>query len=107
MYVAALADGEPCFSVRELAERADEPGLVQILAADVESAPVPTPDVLDDLLARLGDIVGPVAPDLYGGLRNLIVAEWFDDPARASLGVLVLAGDQDEFDYTALAKVVL
>lgn len=107
VYVAALADGEPCFSVRELAERANEPGLVRILATDVEAAPVPTPEVLDDLLARLGDIVGPVASDPHGGLRNLIVAEWFDDPARATLGVLVLAGDQDELDYTALAKVIL
>lgn len=107
VYVAALADGEPCFSVRELAERANEPGLVRILATDVKAAPAPTPEVLDDLLARLGDIVGPVASDPHGGLRNLIVAEWFDDPARATLGVLVLAGDQDELDYTALAKVIL
>lgn len=107
VYVAALADGEPCFSVRELAERANEPGLVSILATDVKAAPVPTTEVLDDLLARLGDIVGPVASDPHGGLRNLIVAEWFDDPARATLGVLVLAGDRDELDYTALAKVIL
>jgi hypothetical protein len=107
VYVAALADGEPCFSVRELAVRAREPALVRILASDPDSAPVPSPAVLDDLLARLGDIVGPIASDPYRGLRNLIVAEWFDDPARASLGVLVLAGDQDELDYTALAKVIL
>jgi hypothetical protein len=107
VYVVALAEGEPCFSVRELAERAGEPGLVRILAANVATAPAPTPEVLDDLLARLGNIVGPVASDPHGGLRNLIVAEWFDDPARASLGVLVLAGEQNELDYTALAKVVL
>lgn len=107
VYVAALADGQPCFSVRELAERADEPGLVRILASDVETAPLPTPEVLDDLLARLNAIVGSVASDPHGGLRNLIVSEWFEDPARASLGVLVLAGDQNELDYTALAKVIL
>jgi hypothetical protein len=107
VYVAALADGEPCFSVRELAARADESGLVQILASNVEAAPRPTPEVLHDLLARLSGVVGPVASNPHGGLRNLIVAEWFDDPARACLGVLVLAGDQDALDYTALAKVIL
>ena len=60
VYVAALADGEPCFSVRELAERAGEPGLVRILDTNIESVPAPTPQMLHDLLARLGDIVGPV-----------------------------------------------
>lgn len=107
VYVCALADGEPCFSVRELAERADQPELVRILASDVEAAPVPTPEVLDDLLIRLTEVVGPGTSNPYGGLRNLIVAEWFDDPARASLGVLVLVDAQDELDYTALAKVIL
>lgn len=107
VYVAALAAGEPCFSVRELAERADEPRLVRILATDVESAPAATSEVLEDLLTRLTDIVGPLDLDPHGGLRNLIVAEWFHDPARASLGVLVLAGDEAELDYAALAKVIL
>lgn len=107
VYVAALADGEPCFSVRELAERAGEPALVRILAADAGTAPPLAAGVLDDLLARLGALVGPLASDPHGGLRNLIVAEWFEDPARASLGVLVLADERADLDYTALAKVIL
>jgi predicted nucleotidyltransferase len=107
VYVAALADGEPCFSVRELAERVGEPGLVRVLASDVDTAPAPSPEVFDDLQERLSKIIGTVTSNPHGGLRNLIVAEWFDDPARASLGVLVLVGDQDELDYTALAKVIL
>jgi len=107
VYVAALADGEPCFSVRELAERADEPELARVLSAHPESAPPPAPEVLADLLDRLRATVGRLATDLHGGLRNLIVAEWFEDPARATLGVLVIVGEQDDLDYTALAKVIL
>jgi predicted nucleotidyltransferase len=107
VYVAALAEGEPCFSVRELAERAGESALARVLSANADMAPPVVPGVLDDLLARLRGVVGPLAPDPYGGLRSLIVTEWFEDAARASLGVLVLADERDDLDYTALAKVIL
>lgn len=107
IYVEALAVGEPCFSVRELAERAGEPELVDILTADGENTPPPSLEVFADLVQRLHAIVGVVASNPHGDLRNLVVTEWFEDPSRASLGVLVLAGEEKELDYTALAKVVL
>lgn len=107
VYVAAIAAGKPCFSVRELAGRFNDPGLVTILSSDPTIVAPPTSDLLEDLLHRLTSIVGPLQLNPHGGLRNLVVTEWFDEPTRATLGVLVLAGDADQLDYTALSKVIL
>lgn len=107
VYVAALADGEPCFSVRELAERARDPALVTILSSNPGVAPAPSPTILSELTGRLRAVVGPLAGNDYGSLPNLVVSEWFEDHTRATLGALSLADEHPEFDYAALAKVLL
>jgi hypothetical protein len=107
VYVQAIADGEPCFSVPELAARAGEPQLVAVLSSVSEMAPPLTLDTFGELMERLRRVVGPLAVDPHGGLRNLIVGEWLEDRQRATLGALILAPEADGLDYTALAKVVL
>lgn len=107
IYVSALAEGRPSFSVPELAERLGQPELVTVLASNPDLAPAPTREVLEDLLVRLDEVVGAVATNTYGSTRNLVVAEWYEDPARASLGALALVSEGAEFDYAAIAKVLL
>lgn len=106
-YVAALAEGRPCFSVTELAERAGDPNLVEVLSSRADPNSAPDAGKLADLVERLSKVVGVAATNDHGSLRNLVVAEWFEDRARASLGALALADDAAAFDYTALAKVLL
>jgi len=107
VYVQALAVGEPCFSLRELADRAGDPGLVARLSSNPEVAPPATQQMLDELVNRLVQVVGELEPNRHGSLRNLAVAEWGEDHDRATLGTLALAGEGPEFDYTALSKVHL
>lgn len=107
VYVAALAEGEPCFSVRELAARGGDPALVNVLASNADLAPAPSAASLDDLMDRLRAVLGNLACNEYGSLQNLVVSEWEENPERATLGALALAGDDPQFDYSALAKVLL
>lgn len=106
-YVAALAEGRPCFSVQELAVRAGDASLVEILTSRPDSDQTATRAVLADLRDRLDTVVGGVEDSPHGSLRNLVVAEWYEDRSRASLGALALADDSSGFDYTALTKVLL
>jgi hypothetical protein len=106
-YVAALAEGRPCFSVKELAARAGDPGLVDVLTSRPGDDQAPSAAALADLRTRVRAIVGDPAGNPHGSLRNLVVAEWHEDRSRASLGALALADDSSGFDYTALTKVLL
>ncbi|MEQ1699251.1 MAG: nucleotidyltransferase domain-containing protein [Ilumatobacteraceae bacterium] len=106
IYVTALASGEPCFSVRELASRLQQPELVDLLSSN-QTAPVWSSAVLEDLSLRLEREVGSLARNTHGSLRNLVVAEWYDDLDRATLGALALASDASPYDYAALPKVLL
>lgn len=107
VYVAALAAGEPCFSVSELARRAGEPELEQLLASRFDLTYVPSVEEFADLLGRLIGVVGPLDGNPHSDLRNLVVAEWWEDRDLATLGVLALSGSAEALDYTALAKVIL
>lgn len=107
IYGAALAERRPCFSVAELAARAGDPDLVGILTSRPDPDYPPTIAVLDDLRQRLAAVAGTIARNRHGSLRNLVVAEWFEDRSRASLGALALANEGSDFDYTALTKVLL
>jgi hypothetical protein len=107
IYVAAIAQGQPCFSVRELAARFNDPVLAMILSSDPATNGGCSRPVVDDLLRRLDATVGDLAPNTYRSVRTLVVAEWFEDPDRAALGTLVLADTDAPFDYAALPKVLL
>jgi predicted nucleotidyltransferase len=107
IYATAIAQGKPCFSVRELATRFNDPALATILSSDSETNGGSGGPVVDDLLRRLDEAVGDLAPNTYGSVRTLVVSEWFEDPDRAALGTLVLADTDAPFDYAALPKVLL
>lgn len=107
IYAKAIADGKPCFSVRELATRFGQPELVTLLASDRASQDEPTPPLRANLVARLRAVVGEIAPNKYGSIRALVVAEWESDRERATLGTLVLTRRDEPFDYAEIPKVLL
>jgi len=107
IYVTALASGEPCFSVRELALRLGQPELVELLSSNLRVAPRPTQMVLQDLLERLDQEVNGLERNRHGSTQNLVVAEWYEDRELAALGALALAKDDTPYDYSALPKVLL
>jgi predicted nucleotidyltransferase len=107
IYVSAIEQGQPCFSVRELATRFNDPDLVPLLSSRADPTATISEDDLSQLVLRLGAIVGPFASNTHGSLRGLIVAEWFEDPDRATFGALILPRGEGAFDYAALQKVLL
>lgn len=108
IYVSAIDQGEPCFSVRELAVRFNDPDLLTMLSANPAVSGPPSVGGVTELRQRLKDVVGPLVTNSHGALRNLVVAEWYEDPDRATLGTLALTRDNDSvFDYAALPKVLL
>jgi Nucleotidyltransferase domain len=107
IYAVAIAQGSPCFSVRELAIRFVEPELADLLSSDPSVQSPNTTATFRDLVERLSSLLGALPSNAYGSLRSLIVAEWADDRDRATLATLAIARRSDGFDYAELPKVLL
>ncbi len=107
MYAKAIEDGEPCFSVRELAGRYSDPELPVYLASN---APPTGPDglrLLEMLERRLDQWAGIPPATAYASLSELVVTEWDSDRDRATMAALVIGGEPEGFDYTQMPKVLL
>lgn len=108
IYASAMADGEPCFSVRQLAQRFDEPRLATLLASDPVITGPPTVELLNELTSRLAHAIGPFPLHEYGSLEALAVACWDTDRNLAALAVRAGSEDeQDSINYSDLPKVLL
>lgn len=108
IYASAMAEGEPCFSVRELALRLNQPELATLLASDPSITGPPSVELLDDLSTRLVEVVGPFPEHEYGSLEALAVALWDSDRNLAALAVRAGSeDDQDSINYSDLPKVLL
>ncbi|WP_285100919.1 hypothetical protein [Promicromonospora sp. MEB111] len=105
LYAQAIASGDPCFSVRELAEKLGDPALVELLA----SRPLYTATEADlvECCLRLEAIVGPIPSNPHGSLEALIVNEWDSGSDLLAMGMLALGGSNLEFDYAEIKKVLL
>jgi hypothetical protein len=90
-YALALQDGDPCFSVEELAVRFHQPELATLLSSHPGVYPEPTLEVLADLTGRLTSVVGPLPANPYGSLHALIVATAVTDPDVSHLATFALA----------------
>jgi hypothetical protein len=102
-----MLGGTPCFSVRELATRFSDPPLITLLASDPEVTGPPSPELLDELTARLVAILGPLPKNTYGSLATLAVATWDKDRNLAALAIRAASEDEDTLDYSDLPKVLL
>jgi hypothetical protein len=108
VYALAMADGEPCFSVRQLAQRLGEPRLATLLASDPAITGPPSVELLDELESRLVKVIGPFPPHEYGSLAALAVACWDTDRNLAALAIRAGSDDeQDSINYSDLPKVLL
>src|SRR5690606_11421145 len=74
LYAQAIADGAPCFSVRELAVRHGDQHLVRLLAS--RQADAATRTDFDDCVSRLQGITGEFPRSSHGSLEACVVNEW-------------------------------
>ena len=105
LYASAIASGDPCFSVRELAERHGDPVLVELLASRPLYAATETD--LAECCLRLEALLGPIPVNPHGSLEALIVNEWDRGSDLLAMGMLALGGSNLEFDYAEIKKVLL
>jgi len=107
IYSLAPHEGRPCFSVRELAERFNEPALVTLLSSDPSVVAGPSLDELAELRTRLRVAVGEPTPTYHTSLASLAVGEWSSDRERSILATMAMTYDNGQIDYSELPKVLL
>lgn len=107
IYARAMLDERPCFSVRELAVRFDDPALSTLLASNPEITGPPNRQTLHELLSRLAAEIGPLPDNEFQTLDTLAVAMWDVDRNISALAIRAASEDGDELDYSDLPKVLL
>lgn len=107
LYAEALDAGEPCFSVREIADRKSDPDLATVLSSHETVRPTASPAVFHDLTARLASVIGPLLPNPYGDLHGLIEGSWKHERELSNFATLALSDGRDELPYDELPKVTL
>lgn len=108
IYASAMSEGKPCFSVRQLAERFNEPRLATLLASDPRVTGPPSIELLEELITRLTYIIGPFPEHDHGSLAALAVATWDTDRNLSALAIRAGSeDDQDSINYSELPKVLL
>ncbi|QTE30070.1 nucleotidyltransferase domain-containing protein [Pengzhenrongella sicca] len=105
LYARAIADGEPCFSVREIARRNGKPELVRLLASRQESPPSITD--LRICMQQLQGIIGPLLANGHGSLEALIVNEWERKGDLISMAMMALGGSGASLGYLEVEKILL
>ncbi|WP_267885082.1 MULTISPECIES: nucleotidyltransferase domain-containing protein [Mycobacteriaceae] len=105
LYAQAIAAGDPCFSVREIATRHDDPSLVSLLASRHEGPP----QVVDlrECLVRLERVLGELPPNPHGSLEALIVNEWNDGGDLLAIGFMALGLVGADTGYAEVDKILL
>ena len=107
IYVKAFADGKPCFSIRELAERYAEPELITLLASDPMLAPEPSVERLDELQSRIAELVGTPPQIEHRSLEAVAIAAACDDTVVSQLATMAMSLENKTFDYSQLVKILL
>lgn len=107
IYASAMAEGKPCFSVRQLAARFNDPRLATLLASDPEVTGPPSIGLLQELTSRLVQVIGPLPEHDYGSLEALAVGMWEADRNLAALAIRAGSEDEDSINYSDLPKVLL
>lgn len=105
LYGAAIRDGDPCFSLRELARRHNDPQLAHVLASRPPSEA--NENELDDLRIRLANVLGELPRNPHGSLDALIVNEWDRDPELVSIAVMARGHKSRSDPYEEITKVLL
>lgn len=104
-YAQAIADGEPCFSVRELAIRHRDPYLARLLAS--RHTGEATAVELEECLSRLRRIVGDFPLSEHGSLEATVVNEWGRHSDVLSMAFMALGVTGQDSDYAEVEKILL
>lgn len=105
LYAQAIAEGDPCFSVRELAIRHLDERLAHLLASRQPGGP--SMDDLSECLARLRQIIGEFPTSQHGSLEATIVNEWERPGDLLSMAFMALGIAGRGFDYAEVEKILL
>lgn len=105
LYAQAIANGDPCFSVRELAIRHGDQLLTTLLASRPQGRA--TVDDLNDCLFRLRAIVGEFPPSRHGSLEATIVNDWARPSDLLSMAFMALGTTGNGSDYAEVKKILL
>jgi len=105
LYAQAIADGKPCFSVRELAVRHHDADLARLLASRQAGEPA-----LKDYLACLSllhNLLGEFPANLHGSLEAALVNEWGSGTDLLSMAFMALGSSGEGSDYAEVGKILL
>lgn len=105
LYSRAIEEGDPCFSVREIARRVGDPALTELLASRRRAAA--TRGELEDCLERLRDLVVDFPSSDHGSLEATVVNEWGHPGDLLSAAFLVLGSSGDGSVYAEVEKILL
>lgn len=105
LYGKAIADGDPCFSVRELAIRHNDPDLARLLASRQPDAA--TIEDYERCLTRLRGIVGQFPLSEHGSLEAAVVNEWGRPSDVLSMAYMALGTAGSGSDYAEVQKILL
>lgn len=105
LYAQAISEGHPCFSVRELAARHNDPRLALLLASRQQGEP--SIDDLNQCLWRLRRITGEFPRSQHGSLEATIVNEWERPGDLLSMAFMALGATGQGTDYAEVEKILL
>ena len=105
LYAEAISVGRPCFSVREIAQRYDDPDLVELLASrQTHSAEFQD---LSECLRRLDLLVHGFPSSKHGSLEATIVNEWGNPSDLLSAAFIALGSTGNGSVYAEVEKILL
>lgn len=105
LYARAIADDDPCFSVRELAVRHGDPNLVRLLASNQPDEA--TGADFEECLSGLRRIIGDFPVSEHGSLEATVVNEWERPSDVLSMAVMALGAAVEGSDYAEVEKILL
>lgn len=105
LYAQAIATGDPCFSVRELAVRHSDPSLTHLLASRHEGKP--SIHDYEESQERLAGIIGAFPSSRSGSLEATLVNEWGADTDLLSMAFMALGITGQGSDYAEVEKILL
>ncbi|MCA1674127.1 MAG: nucleotidyltransferase domain-containing protein [Actinobacteria bacterium] len=105
LYAQAIADGDPCFSVRELAVRHGDPYLARLLASRQPGEGAAAD--FEECLSRLRGMIGEFPPSEHGSLEATVVNEWGRPSDVLSMAFMALGATEEGSDYAEVEKILL
>lgn len=105
-YLAALETGDPCFSVKELAERAADPMLLTLLSSHPAVQGEPTWEVLVELRRRVRIAAAPSSKLDFETLHDAIVGLGASNPDVADAALMILNRRPSD-PYAVIPRVIL